>query len=143
MYTPPVVKFLALLTLLALQPAPNSRSSTFECQSETATLCTPAGCEQVAPTIKLYMGEYDEKDGSRASYYLRCRRDGGCDRIDNPWVGESGDYRVFVAREQALISRIAPDDRFTDVATLEDRVLILRGSCWAAPPPPVTVQPGK
>jgi hypothetical protein len=142
-YTPAVVKFLALLTLLALQTAPNSRPSTWECQSETATLCTPTSCEQVEPTIKLYMGEYDEKDGSRASYYLRCRRGGSCDRIDNPWVGESGDYRVFVAREQALISRIAPNDRFTDVATLEDRVLILRGSCWGAPPPPATTVQGK
>lgn len=106
-----------------------------ECQIESATLCGPGGCTNVAPTLKLYLGDYRADDGHRAGYYYRCRRGGECDIIENPWIGEGGGYRAFVMREQGVISRIGPDSRITDVATIEDTVLISRGSCWNADRP--------
>jgi len=106
-----------------------------ECQIETVTLCDQAGCRGVEPTLKLYLGEYTAEDGRHAGYYYRCRRGEFCDIIENPWIGESGGYRAFVAREKGLISKVGPDNRVTDVATLEDRVLISRGRCWDAPRP--------
>jgi len=108
-----------------------------ECQIETVTLCDQAGCRGVEPTLKLYLGEYTSKDGRQAGYYYRCRRGEFCDVIENPWIGESGGYRAFVMRENGLISKIGPDNRVTDVATLEDRVLISRGRCWDSPRPKV------
>jgi hypothetical protein len=101
-----------------------------ECQIESATLCGPGGCRNVEPTLKLYFGDYSADHGKRAGYYYRCRRDAECDIIENPWIGEGGGYRAFVMREQGVISRIGPDGRITDVATIEDAVLISRGRCW-------------
>lgn len=101
-----------------------------ECQIETTTLCDPAGCRSVEPTLKLYFGDYVDAKGKRKGYYYRCRRAGPCDLIDDPWIGENEQYRAFVVRERGLISRIGPGGKVTDVATLEDHVLISRGTCW-------------
>ena len=106
-----------------------------ECQIESATLCGPGGCKNVEPTLKLYLGDYHVDHGKRAGYYYRCRRGGECDIIENPWIGEGGGYRAFIMREQGVISRIGPDERITDVATIEDTVLISRGSCWSSDRP--------
>ena len=103
-----------------------------ECQIETVTLCTPDECKNVEPTLKLYFGDFAARDGKRAGYYYRCRRDGPCDEIDDPWIGRNDRYRVFVIREAAVISRIDADGKVTDVATLDDHVLISRGTCWSA-----------
>jgi hypothetical protein len=132
------MKSLLLIFGLVLQgPETVGPDISQECQVETVTLCDSAGCRAVEPTLKLYLGEYTNGDGSRAGYYYRCRRGAFCDIIDNPWIGESGGYRAFVARERGLISKIGPDSRITDVATIGDHVLISRGRCWAAPRPQV------
>lgn len=108
-----------------------------ECQIESATLCGAGGCKPVAPTLKLYLGDYAGASGRRAGYYYRCRRGSICDIIDDPWIGESGGYRAFVLRDRGVITRVGPDNSVTDVATIEDIVLISRGRCWAAPRPRV------
>lgn len=123
----------AALTMAAFQ---ESAPEDFwqECQIESSTLCSPTGCTSVEPTLKLYFGDYNGSDGRRRGYYYRCRRGADCDRIEDPWVGVNDNYRAFVARERGLISRIGPGGKVTDVATLDDDVLISRGSCWDAPP---------
>ena len=127
-----------LMIAMALQAAPAGDADLWqECQIESAILCGPGGCKNVEPTLKLYLGDYRADDGRRAGYYYRCRRGGECDIIENPWIGEGGGYRAFVMREQGVISRIGPDSRITDVATIEDTVLISRGSCWNADRPRV------
>lgn len=140
------MKSLLLALGLALQTGGASTPDmSLECQVETVALCDQAGCRGVEPTLKLYLGEYTAEDGGRYGYYYRCRRGDSCDIIDNPWIGESGGYRAFVARERGLISKVGPENRLTDIATLEDRVLISRGRCWPAPRPQVrrTQGPGR
>lgn len=105
-----------------------------ECQVESATLCDLAGCRNVAPTLKLYLGDYADAKGRRRGYYYRCRREGPCDKIQNPWIGQNADYRAFVVDRAGVIARVGPDSKLTDVATLNDTVLISRGSCWNAEP---------
>ena len=101
-----------------------------ECQIEPVTLCDPAGCTNVPPTLKLYFGDYSDSKGRAKAYYKRCRREGPCDVIENLWMGENDRYRAFVMPERGLIARIDPDGKVTDVATLDNNVLISRGSCW-------------
>jgi len=133
-----VMSRLGLLIGLALQAGPVADANLWqECQIESATLCGPGGCKAVEPTLKLYLGDYKADDGRRAGYYYRCRRGAECDIIDNPWIGESGSYRAFVMREQGVITRVSADNRVTDVATIEDTVLISRGTCWNADRPHV------
>lgn len=105
-----------------------------ECQIETATICDPQGCRNVQPTLKLYLGDYEDAKRRPKSYYYRCRRDGPCDEIRDPWVGENESYRAFVAPAHGVISRVGPDGKVTDVATLNDQVLISRGTCWSSEP---------
>lgn len=132
------MKSLLLAASLALQAGhPAGPDFSQECQVETVTLCDQAGCRGVEPTLKLYLGEYTAEDGRRAGYYYRCRRADICDIIDDPWIGESGGYRAFVARDRGLISKVGPENRLTDVATVDDRVLISRGHCWQAARPQV------
>ena len=136
------MKELALLAALSLQAAqPTASTISLECQIETVTLCDQSGCRGVEPTLKIYLGEYAAEDGKHAGYYYRCRRADVCDIIDNPWIGESGGYRAFVARERGVIAKVGPEDRITDIATIEDRVLISRGRCWTAPRPQVSREP--
>ena len=124
--------FMMGITLIA---APAWGSGGFqECQIETVTSCSAYGCRNVDPTLKLYFGEYLDSAGKPKGYYYRCRRDGACDRIEDPWIGGDDKYRVFVMRGQGVISRLSHDHKVTDVATIGDNVLIARGSCWDAKP---------
>ena len=82
-----------------------------ECQIETVTFCSPEGCKDVEPTLKIFLGDYTAPDGKKGAYYYRCRRDGPCDRIEDPWIGYNSDYRVFVVREAGVISRVRQDGR--------------------------------
>lgn len=134
------MKSAVLAAALALQASrPALGDVQVQCQIETATLCGVEGCRNVAPTLTLYLGDYVDANGARNGYYYRCRRGGGCDIIDNPWIGDSGSYRAFVAREQGVISKLGSNAKVTDVATLEDKVLISRGSCWNFPRPAVRI----
>ncbi len=105
-----------------------------ECQVETATLCDLRGCRNVEPTLKLFFGDYSDAKGRPRGYYKRCRRGGSCDFIENPWIGENDNYRAFVVPERGVSARIGADGKVTDVATLNNDVLISRGSCWSAKP---------
>lgn len=120
------------LCLLA-SPAP-AADSWQECQIENVTFCNAEGCKYVEPTLKLYFGDFTDSAGRRKSYYYRCRRDGACDRIENPWIGQNDRYRAFVMREQGVIARISAEGKVTDIATVDDTVLISRGTCWDAKP---------
>ncbi len=126
------------MTLLAVAPlvaAPVSAADLWqECQIETVTLCSPDGCKNVEPTLKIFLGDYTTSNGRPAGYYRRCRRAGPCDEIEDPWIGYNNDYRVFVVREGGVISRVRQDGKITDVSTLGDDVLISRGTCWNAEP---------
>jgi hypothetical protein len=109
-----------------------------ECQIESATLCGAGGCKPVAPTLKLFLGDYVGESGRRAGYYYRCRRGNLCDIVDDPWIGESGGYRAFIMRDRGVMARVGPDNSVTDVATIEDIVLISRGRCWKTQRPRVS-----
>lgn len=127
------MRYITLLAGTMLIAAPASAASLWqECQIETVTLCSQEGCKYVEPTLKIYLGDYTAADGRPKGYYYRCRRDGPCDMIENPWIGYNDDYRVFVVREGGVIARVRSDGRITDVSTLNEDVLISRGSCWAA-----------
>ena len=127
-----------LILAIALQAAGAANPDIWqECQIESATLCGAGGCKPVEPTLKLFLGDYAGASGRRAGYYYRCRRGSLCDIIDDPWIGESAGYRAFVLRDRGVITRVGPDNSVTDVATIEDIVLISRGRCWEAPRPRV------
>jgi hypothetical protein len=129
------VRYVTLIAVLALNSGTASAGNFWqECQIEAATLCTPDGCTNVAPTLKLYLGDFANPQGKRAGYYYRCRREGACDKIEDPWIGHNDRYRVFVIREAAVLSRVDRDGKITDVSTLDDHVLISRGTCWSAKP---------
>jgi plasmid stability protein len=131
----PLAKALMLMAGMALLPFRASAADVWqECQIETSVLCDPQGCRSVEPTLKLYLGQYKDSAGKLRGYYYRCRRAGSCDMIENPWIGENERYLAFVARERGVISRIGPGGKLTDVATLDDNVLISRGTCWNAAP---------
>ena len=84
------------------------------------------------PTLKLYLGDYSDSKGRPRGYYKRCRRGSACDIIENPWIGQNDKYRAFVIPERGLIAHVGVDGKVTDVATLNNDVLISRGSCWSA-----------
>ena len=127
-----------LIVVTALQAAQVAEPDIWqECQIESATLCGPGGCKPVEPSLKLFLGDYAGASGRRSGYYYRCRRGGLCDIVDDPWIGESGGYRAFVLRDRGVITRVGPDNSVTDVATIEDVVLISRGRCWKAARPRV------
>ena len=135
-----------LIIAAALQVAGVPASDIWqECQIESATLCGAGGCKPVEPTLKLFLGDYAGSSGRRAGYYYRCRRGSLCDIIDDPWIGQSGGYRAFVLRDRGVITRVGPDNSLTDVATVEDIVLISRGRCWEGKRPRVQriVESGK
>jgi len=119
---------MAAVALLAGKPP--AAAAWQECQVEAVTLCEPGGCRSVPPTLKLYFGDYADSKGRAKAYYKRCRREGPCDVIENPWMGANERYRAFVMPERGLIARIDADGKVTDVATLDSNVLISRGSCW-------------
>ena len=123
------------IALAALPPPASAADSWQECQIENVTFCNAEGCKYVDPTLKLYFGDFADSAGRRRGYYYRCRRDGACDMIENPWIGSNDRYRAFVMREQGVIARIAADGKVTDVATVDDTVLISRGTCWEGKPP--------
>ncbi len=132
--TPPV-RYVTLIAALVLSSGTASAEDIWqECQIDAVTLCTPDGCSNVEPTLKLYLGDFANAQGKRVGYYYRCRREGDCDKIEDPWIGSNDRYRVFVMREAAVISRVDQDGKVTDVSTLDDRVLISRGTCWNAEP---------
>lgn len=129
------MRYVTLIAALALNSGTASAANFWqECQIEAVTICTPDGCRNVAPTLKLYLGDFANSQGKRAGYYYRCRREGACDKIEDPWIGRNDRYRVFVIREAAVISRVDQDGKVTDVSTLDDHVLISRGTCWSAKP---------
>ena len=127
-----------LIVAVALQAASITDPDNWqECQIESATLCGVGGCKPVTPTLKLFLGDYAGASGQRGGYYYRCRRGGLCDIVDDPWIGESAGYRAFVLRDRGVITRVGPDNKVTDVATIEDIVLISRGRCWKSARPRV------
>ena len=125
------MKISVLLAGVALLAGKTSATAVWqECQIESVTLCDAGGCMPVAPTLKLFFGDYADSKGRAKAYYKRCRREGACDVIENLWMGENDRYRAFVMPERGLIARIDEDGKVTDVATLDNNVLISRGSCW-------------
>lgn len=129
------MRYVTIIAALALNSGAASAANFWqECQIESVTLCAPNGCRNVAPTLKLYLGDFATSQGKRAGYYYRCRREGACDKIEDPWIGRNARYRVFVIRQAAVISRVDPDGKITDVASLGDNVLISRGTCWNTRP---------
>jgi len=125
------VRYFVLIAASALISAPAPAANIWqECQIETVTLCTPEGCKNVEPTLKLYLGDFTDSKGKPAGYYYRCRREGACDRIENPWIGRNDKYRAFVVPEANIISRVDRDGKVTDISAIRDEVLISRGSCW-------------
>jgi len=126
-----------IIVAIAMQAGAIDTDIWQECQIESATLCGAGGCKPVPPTLKLFLGDYVGASGRRAGYYYRCRRGGVCDIIDDPWIGESGGYRAFVIRDRGVITRVGRDNSVTDVATIEDVVLISRGRCWNSARPRV------
>jgi hypothetical protein len=129
------VRYVTLIAALVLNTSTASAADFWqECQIEAVTLCTPDGCGSVEPTLRLYLGDFANSDGKRVGYYYRCRREGDCDKIEDPWIGHNDRYRVFVIREAAVVSRVDQDGKVTDVSTLDDHVLISRGTCWSAKP---------
>ena len=129
---------MSLVIAIALQAAGiNDPDIWQECQIESATLCGAGGCKPVKPTLKLFLGDYVGESGRRAGYYYRCRRGSLCDIVDDPWIGESAGYRAFVMRDRGVITRVGPDNSVTDVATIEDIVLISRGRGWRSQRPRV------
>lgn len=126
------MRTLVLIAALALVPAAAPAADIWqECQIETVTLCTPDGCRNVEPTLKLFLGDFKDGQGKAAGYYYRCRREGSCDKIDNPWIGHNDKYRAFVVPEASIISRVDQDGKVMDISAIRDEVLISRGSCWA------------
>ena len=125
------MRYRYFIAAVALVPGAAPAADTWqECQIETVTLCTPEGCKIVEPTLKLYLGDYTDDRGKPAGYYYRCRRDGACDNIDNPWIGRNDKYRAFVVPEANVISRVDQDGKVMDVSAVRDEVLISRGTCW-------------
>jgi len=125
------VRYLLISAALGLIPAAAPAADIWqECQIETVTLCAPDGCRNVEPTLKLYLGDFTDAHGKPAGYYYRCRRDGACDKVDNPWIGHNDKYRAFVVPEANIISRVSQDGKVMDVSAIRDEVLISRGSCW-------------
>jgi hypothetical protein len=119
------MKISVLLAGLTLLAGKASAAAVWqECQIESVTLCEAEGCMPVAPTLKLYFGDYADSKGRATAYYKRCRREGPCDVVENPWMGENDRYRAFVMPERGVIARIDADGKVTDVATLDNNVLI-------------------
>jgi hypothetical protein len=125
------------MLLLGLLLQTNTQSNIWrECTFDRAELCTASGCKATKPTLKVYLADYSDDPKPRGGYYYRCRIDGGCQIVEPFWVGYgAAGYRVWDAREKGALSRLSPDDKITDVVTLEDVVLISRGTCREAPPP--------
>jgi hypothetical protein len=127
-----------LALIIAVLPVQASATDSWqECQIESVSFCDAEGCRLADPKLKLYFGDYADPAGKRKGYYYRCRRDGPCDMIEDPWIGQNERYRAFIMREQGIISRIGADGKVTDVSTVDDTVLISRGSCWDAEPQPI------
>lgn len=108
------------------------------CSVDTVTICTRATCSSRKPDISIYLADRVDVTTEAASYY-RC----GvglihCDRY-NALVYRSGEYVIFSLPQRSLFSKLGVDDGLTDVAAVGESVIISRGRCYTAAPPPANL----
>lgn len=124
----------------AAQATAADRSIWRGCVIDSVQICTAKGCIAGRPAIWIYVASYQEK-GRNEAFYLRCNADkGDCDDL-TPIVNQSGSFVDFSLPDRGVISRLGPDDRLTDIATIMDTVVVSHGKCKNEAPPLVPDKP--
>ena len=127
-----------LIAALLATPAPVAAmdAGTWKaCTIESVSVCGPEGCAASKPSISIFVSNYVDRGAERGAYY-RCRlRLVACDRY-RALVYRNGDYTIFSLPERSVFAKLGSDDRIIDVAGPADNVVISRGRCISAAPPP-------
>jgi len=105
------------------------------CTIDTVTMCSATTCARRSPQISIFIGSFANQTARRAVYFRCALRLVNCDRYE-ALVYRLGDFTVFALPERGVFTKLGPDNRVTDVATIQDTVFISRGRCVTAAPPP-------
>ena len=97
--------------------------------------CSPAGCSARKPTISIFVSDFVDRGIERAAYYRCGVRLSNCDRY-TALAYRTGEFMIFSLPQRSVFAKLGTDDRITDVAALGDDVLVSRGTCATAVPPP-------
>lgn len=128
--------FTGAALLLAAAPASALDVGTWKmCVIDSVSRCTPAGCSAIKPAISIFVSNYADRGTERGAYYRCGPKLARCDRY-NAAVYRTGDFVIFSLPQQSTFAKLGADDRITDVAARSDEVLISRGTCETAAPPP-------
>src|SRR4051812_34441002 len=93
------------------------------CTIDTVTMCSAATCARRSPQISIFIGSYAKQAARRAVYFRCALRLVNCDRYE-ALVYRLGDFTVFSLPEHGVFTKLGPDNRVTDVATIQDTVFI-------------------
>lgn len=91
------------------------------CKPSTMVVCTTSVCDPRKPAV--YPVWYP-----KTGKYDRCDAENGCDTYDAE-VSYSGAYANLTIGRRSVLFKISTDNRFIEVATLADSVLVYRGTC--------------
>lgn len=127
---------LACAAILLASPAAAAEPGIWKaCRIDTVSVCGVTGCSARKPAISIFVSDYIDRGTERAAYYRCGVRLSNCDRYP-ALAYRTGDYLVFSLPQRSVFAKLGTDDRITDVAALGDDVLVSRGTCTTAVPPP-------
>lgn len=131
-----VTAMLAALTSAATAsagPAPDGGIWS-ACDIRSVSICAEEGCSPAKPAISIYLSNFMDGGRERAAYYRCAPALTKCDRY-NAVVYRTGEFTIFSLPARSLFAKLGPDEKLVDVAAVDDRVYISRGSCRHAAPP--------
>jgi hypothetical protein len=105
------------------------------CSIDSVSVCAPQGCTTSKPTISIFVSNYLDHGVERGVYYRCGLKLAACDRY-SALVRRTGDFVVFSLPEHSVFAKVGRDDQITDVVGQADNVVISRGKCASAAPPP-------
>lgn len=91
------------------------------CKPSAMDVCTASICEPRKPAAYPVWHP-------RTGKYDRCDAENGCDTYDAE-ITYSGAYANLTFGGRSVLFKISTDNRFIEVATLADSVLVYRGTC--------------
>ena len=133
-----ILKGLPIAAALLVMAAPASAADGGIWQScivDSVFTCAPTGCFSQKPAISLYISTYGDAASERSAYYRCALKLTACQRYRAD-VDRAGNVVIFTLPGRSVFAKLEDGNRITDVAAVGDWVIISRGKCASAAPPP-------
>jgi len=131
-----IVAAMVLASTAAADRAPDG-GTWIACEIKSVSICGEGGCRAARPAISIYLSNFLDRGSQRSAYYRCAPGLTQCDRY-NAVVHRTGDFTIFSLPSRSVFAKLGPDERVTDVAAMAHTVVISRGECRHAAPPPAS-----